>query len=164
LADAELAERFRGGRQVVIYLHPRDYHRVHVPCSGLARSVSAVPGRLLPVTDASVAFEPRLFAVNERMIHVIDTDRGCVAVVMVAAFGVGHMSCAYQELRPHPDEEVRVEFDPPRFLAKGEELGVFHLGSTVVLLCEPGFAPDEALSVGGRVEFGQALLRWEGTP
>ncbi|MFV8756781.1 archaetidylserine decarboxylase [Nannocystaceae bacterium ST9] len=164
LADAELAERFRGGRQTVIYLHPRDYHRVHVPCSGMARSVTAIPGRLLPVTDASVAHEPRLFAVNERMIHVIDGDRGCVAVVMVAAFGVGHMSCAYHDLEPHPDEEVRVEFERPPFLAKGEELGVFHLGSTVVLLSERGFGPAEGLSAGGRVEFGQALLRWEGTP
>ena len=164
LADAELAERFRGGRQAVIYLHPRDYHRVHVPCSGLARSVSAVPGRLLPVTDASVAHEPRLFAVNERMIHVIETDRGCVAVVMVAAFGVGHMSCAYHDLRPHPEQEVRVDFEPKPFLAKGEELGVFHLGSTVVLLSEPGFAPAQGLSAGGRVEFGQSLLCWEGLP
>jgi phosphatidylserine decarboxylase len=164
LADAQLAERFRGGWQLVIYLHPRDYHRVHVPCSGLVRSVTAIPGRLLPVTDASVATEPRLFAVNERLVHVLDTDRGCIAVVMVAAFGVGHMSCAYHDLQPHPDEEVRVDFPKPPFLAKGEELGVFHLGSTVVLLCEPGFAPAEGLGEGSRVEFGQALLRWEGAP
>ncbi len=164
LADAELAERFRGGRQAVIYLHPRDYHRVHVPCSGFVRSVTAVPGRLLPVTDASVAHEPRLFAVNERMVHVIDSDRGCVAVVMVAAFGVGHMSCAYHDIQSHPEQEVRVAFDRPPFVAKGEELGVFHLGSTVVLLCERGFVPAEELSSGARVEFGQALLRWEGTP
>lgn len=164
LADAELAERFRGGLQVVIYLHPRDYHRVHVPVTGFVRRVSVVPGRLLPVTDASVAHEPRLFAVNERMIHVIDSDRGCLAVVMVAAFGVGHMSCAYHEVEPHPLAEVRVDFDTPPLLTKGEELGIFHLGSTVVLACEPGFVAAQGLSAGARVEFGQALLRWEGTP
>ncbi len=162
LVDAELAERFRGGRQVVIYLHPRDYHRVHVPLTGFARRVSVVPGRLLPVTDASVAHEPRLFAVNERMVHVMQTDRGLVAIVMVAAFGVGHMSCAYHDVVAHPEGEVRVDFDAPRLLTKGEELGIFHLGSTVVIACEPGFVATEGLHAGGRVTFGQPLLRWEG--
>ncbi|HVI02520.1 MAG TPA: archaetidylserine decarboxylase, partial [Enhygromyxa sp.] len=67
LGDAELAQRFVGGLQLVIYLHPRDYHRVHTPVSGVARRITAIPGRLLPVNDAAVAREPRLFAVNERL-------------------------------------------------------------------------------------------------
>lgn len=159
LGDAELAERFVGGLQLVVYLHPRDYHRVHVPVSGVVRRITAIPGRLLPVNDASVAREPRLFAVNERLVFVLDTDFGVVALVMVAAFGVGHMSCAFQEVAAHPDRETTIDLDPGPFLAKGDELGVFHLGSTVVLLTEPGVELVEGLESGSRVEFGQALLR-----
>jgi phosphatidylserine decarboxylase len=159
LGDSALAERFVGGLQVVIYLHPRDYHRVHAPISGVARRLVLIPGRLLPVNDAAVARVPRLFAVNERHVHVLETDRGVVAVVMVAAFGVGHMSCAYRQVAAHPARETVLEFEPPPFLAKGDELGVFHLGSTVVLLTEPGFALAEGLGPDARLELGQTLLR-----
>jgi phosphatidylserine decarboxylase len=164
LADSELAEQFVGGLQVVIYLHPRDYHRVHVPISGVARRLVLIPGRLLPVNDASVARQPRLFAVNERHVHVLETDRGVVVVVMVAAFGVGHMSCSYRSVDPHPEHELAIELEPPPFLAKGDELGVFHLGSTVVVLTEPGFALAAGLEPGARLELGQPLLRAQEQP
>jgi len=159
LGDADLAARFVGGLQTVIYLHPRDYHRVHVPLTSRATRLVAVPGRLLPVNDASVSTEPRLFALNERQVHLLETDHGAVAVVLVAAFGVGHMSCSYTRLDVHPEREVVVEPNPPPILTKGEELGVFHLGSTVVLLTEAGFELAEHLGPGARVELGQALLR-----
>lgn len=159
LGDAELAQRFVGGLQLVIYLHPRDYHRVHVPVSGVVQRITAIPGRLLPVNDASVAREPRLFAVNERLVFTLETDIGIVSVVMVAAFGVGHMSCAFHDVTPHPERETIIDLEPPPFLAKGDELGVFHLGSTVVLLTEPGFQVAEGLESGSRVTFGQPLLR-----
>ncbi|HLT40555.1 MAG TPA: archaetidylserine decarboxylase [Enhygromyxa sp.] len=158
LADAELAQRFVGGLQLVIYLHPRDYHRVHVPVSGVVRRITSIPGRLLPVNDAAVAREPRLFAVNERLVFVLDTDFGVVAVVMVAAFGVGHMSCAFHDVAPHPERETIIDLQPAPFLAKGDELGVFHLGSTVVLLTEPGFELADNFQAGARVTFGQPLL------
>jgi phosphatidylserine decarboxylase len=158
IGDPHLAERFVGGLQVVIYLHPRDYHRVHAPISGVVPRVTQIPGRLLPVNDAGVAREPRLFAINERLVHVIDSDHGTVAVVMVAAFGVGHMSCSYRPVAPHPEREQTVELEPPPFVAKGDELGIFHLGSTVVLLTEPGFVLAGSLGNDTRVEFGQALL------
>ncbi|NVB42092.1 phosphatidylserine decarboxylase [Pseudenhygromyxa sp. WMMC2535] len=158
IADAAMAKRFVGGLQTVIYLHPRDYHRVHVPFSGVAKRLTLVPGRMLPVTDASVAAEPRLFAVNERAVHLLETDAGMVAVVMVAAFGVGHMSCDYRDVEAHPEAQTSVDFSPPPFLAKGDGLGVFHLGSTVVLLCEPGFEAAPGLTPGDRLRFGQPLL------
>jgi phosphatidylserine decarboxylase len=159
IGDSALAERFVGGLQAVIYLHPRDYHRVHAPISGVSRRIVLIPGRLLPVNDAGIAREPRLFAVNERQVHILETDHGTVAVVLVAAFGVGHMSCPYRQVTAHPSDETVLDLEPPPFLAKGDELGVFHLGSTVVLLTEPGFSLAEGLVPDQRVVMGQALLR-----
>jgi phosphatidylserine decarboxylase len=143
LADDALAERFVGGLAATIYLHPRDYHRVHCPCDALAHRVTLVPGRLLPVTAASVARDPRLFALNERMIHLLETGFGTVAVVMVAAFGVGNMSCAYHRFDPHPRELQVHVCEPPARLRKGDELGIFHLGSTVIILTGPGLTLSE---------------------
>jgi phosphatidylserine decarboxylase len=157
LADDALAEQFVGGWALTIYLHPRDYHRVHCPADALARRVTLVPGRLLPVTVASLAREPRVFAVNERMVHVLETGYGTMAVVMVAAFGVGHMSCAYHRFDPHPRELQVVACDPPARLRKGDELGVFHLGSTVILLTQPGVELCEE-RIPGPVLLGQPLL------
>ena len=112
LADEAEAERYVGGHATTIYLHPRDYHRVHCPCDAEVRSVTAVPGRLLPVTAAAMRREPQLFAVNERLVHHLDTDFGAMAVVMVAAFGVGHMSCAYRPVAAHPRNRPRTRANP----------------------------------------------------
>lgn len=158
LADDQLAERFVGGTASTIYLHPRDYHRVHVPCDALARRVTLVPGRLLPVTDASVDRDPRVFAINERMIHVLETGLGWVAVVMVAAFGVGNMSCAYHRFSAHPKELQRVECDPPARLRKSDELGIFHLGSTVIVLSQEQVSPVP-MKLPRAVRLGEPLLR-----
>jgi phosphatidylserine decarboxylase len=162
LADDALARECVGGIAATIYLHPRDYHRVHSPCDALARRVSLVPGRLLPVTEASHRRQPRLFALNERMVHVLETGFGTMAVVMVAAFGVGHMTCSYQRFAVHPRELQVHDCDPQARLRKGDQLGVFHLGSTVILLTGPGLRPAEA----GRVRalrLGEPLLL-EGNP
>ncbi len=161
LADSELASEFSGGSAATIYLHPRDYHRVHTPCDGLVESVSLVPGRLLPVTAAALAREPRLFALNERLIHVLETAHGKLAVVMIAAFGVGHMTCSYRHLEPHPRSIVRMSCEPPARLRKGDELGVFHLGSTVVMVMQAGVAPLLA-ELPIKVKMGQALFEGDG--
>jgi phosphatidylserine decarboxylase len=159
LADDGLAEQFVGGRATTIYLHPRDYHRVHAPCDATAQRVIAVPGRLLPVTAAALERSPRLFARNERLIHVLDTPFGVLAVVMIAAFGVGHMSCAYRHVEPHPREVQRVDCVPPAALRKGDELGVFHLGSTVVVLTRPGVQPLVSADEPAVVRMGQPLMK-----
>ncbi|MCA9650851.1 MAG: phosphatidylserine decarboxylase [Myxococcales bacterium] len=157
LADEALARELVGGTALTIYLHPRDYHRVHAPCDALVHRVVHVPGRLLPVTEASAVREPRLFALNERMIHVLETGYGKMAVVMVAAFGVGHMTCSYQRFTPHPRELQVRDCDPPARLSKGDELGVFHLGSTVILLTGPGLRCTET-ELPLPVRLGQSLL------
>jgi len=157
LADDAEAERYVGGDATTIYLHPRDYHRVHCPCDAVARAVTTVPGRLLPVTDAALAREPMLFARNERLIHHLETAHGAMAVVMVAAFGVGHMSCAYRQVPAHPRQIQRMLCEPGIPLTMGDELGVFHLGSTVVLLTQRGLQPVlPELPIA--VRMGQALF------
>lgn len=161
LGDQGLAQQFVGGLQVTIYLHPRDYHRVHAPCSGEIKSMTAVPGRLLPVTDASLDREPRLFSLNERLIHRLDTPRGAVCVVMVAAFGVGHMTCAYRVSEPHPLERIHETIEPAVKVDRGGELGIFHLGSTVVLYVERGFELASGVEPGP-IRFGMPLLRAKG--
>jgi phosphatidylserine decarboxylase len=163
LADEELAEGLVGGVQAVIYLHPRDYHRVHTPCGGVVCQVSAIPGRLLPVTDASVDREPRLFSLNERLVHVVQTEFGKVVVVMVAAFGVGHMSCSYGDIEAHPSEIVRMRLAGAAAtrVEKGDELGIFHLGSTVVLYAPAGVRAIEGLEPGP-LSFGTPLLELSG--
>lgn len=158
LADDALAESFVGGLAATIYLHPRDYHRVHCPCDAIVERVTLVPGRLLPVTAASADREPRLFAINERMIHVLKTGFGTMAVVMVAAFGVGHMTCRYQRFATHGRELQVHEPSTPVRLRKGDELGVFHLGSTVILLAGPDLVTADPPAPTS-VLLGQPVLR-----
>ena len=142
LGDGDIVEAFVGGLATTIYLHPRDYHRVHSPCAGVPSYVRAIPGRLLPVTDAAVERDASLFAKNERNVHLLDTEHGRVAVVMVAAFGVGHMSCSYGDIPAHPTQVETRHFDGEVELEKGGELGMFHLGSTVILVTPKGWALD----------------------
>ena len=162
LADEDAAAAYIGGHATTIYLHPRDYHRVHTPSDAQVRGVTLVPGRLLPVTAASLERVPRLFAINERLIHLLDTPWGEMAVVMIAAFGVGHMSCAYHPVDAHPRAVQQITLDPPARLHKGDELGTFHLGSTVVLLTRRGVHPAAPASPTP-VRMGQALLKGKRT-
>lgn len=159
LADGELARAFEGGWHTTIYLHPRDYHRVHTPAPAFVSSITAVPGRLMPVNDASLDQAPRLLPQNERLVHVLRVGEGLLAVVMVAAFGVGHMSCSYTQAPAHPRRVERRSFGEGAVrLSAGDELGIFHLGSTVVLLGS-GDLLDGPLRLerGGRVLAGQLL-------
>lgn len=158
LGDNQWAQDFIGGSQTTIYLHPRDYHRVHAPVEGAVRSARLIPGRLLPVTDAALEVEPNLFAKNERLVHRIECAQGSIAVVMVAAFGVSHMSCAYASMQSHPKNPVHRTFDPPCNVEKGGELGIFHLGSTVVMLADRNF-PASSSRAPGPIRMGQSLLR-----
>ncbi len=152
LGDADEASRFDGGMYLTIYLSPRHYHRIHAPCGGTIGHARYVPGALLPVNAPAVAHIPDLFARNERLICHIDGPLGRVAVVAVGAYNVGRISAAFDpdwcagpgetrwvtNRRP-PAEELR-RYDPPIPVATGDEIMAFHLGSTVVLLFEPGRA------------------------
>ena len=166
VVDDALARRLRGGAYITIYLSPRDYHRVHAPVGGRVASYDYVPGALWPVNPRVAARRDRLLARNERVVIALDAAHdGRIAVVMVGAAGVGNLALAH--LPPAGTlpwraaaERRHVELDVP--VARGDELGAFRLGSTVIALFEPGGAQLGELEVGRAVRFGERLGRQRG--
>lgn len=152
---------FEGGEYVVLYLSPPDYHRVHVPREGRATAWSYHPGRLFPVFPACAARVEDLFARNERVVVRLETDAGRVALVMVGAFGVGRISLTIADVLTNAGRPgCRLHLEPPVVLERGAELGRFHLGSTVILLFEPGRVRLQ-VQPGQRVRVGELLARVE---
>ena len=142
VGDPSAGPEFEGGRFAVIYLSPRDYHRVHAPVTGPVTAVRYVPGTLFPVNALGVRYVPKLLARNERVaIHQRSAEHGRVVTVMVGAVGVGRIGLSFDDTVITNDGRapgLRVYSDHPPQLERGDELGVFHLGSTVVLLLPPG--------------------------
>lgn len=163
LANAEAAGRLEGGDYAIVYLSPKDYHRVHTPVAGRVASWHYVPGALFPVNDRSVAREPGLFGKNERFVTLLDSEAGLAAVVMVAAVGVGHITASYDaEVATHSDSfstgEARSRaFSPPVPLERGAEVGIFHLGSTAIVLFPRGRVRFHGLAPGTQVRMGQVI-------
>jgi phosphatidylserine decarboxylase len=160
IGDAEEAKRYRGGAGCVIYLSPRDYHRVHAPVSGTVTSVRSMPGDYYPVNAMGVRYFKNLFALNRRVSIAIDTPPesgfGRVTLVMVAAMIVGRITVSGIDERDVPFGYFPMP--SPRPVERGEELGMFHLGSTVVLFAEER-ATDKWLTTEGPIRLGEGLLR-----
>jgi len=161
LIDPDEAQRFTGGAYVTLYLAPRDYHRIHSPAGGDVIAWRHVPGAVFPVNPPSVRHVPGLFARNERLITYLQTSFGRMAVVKVAATGVSDITCAYDpSVRTRQTRRTRrVDYETARPVGKGDELGAFHLGSTVIVLFEHGRVVLEPLAAGQRVLMGQAIAR-----
>ncbi|MSR36918.1 MAG: phosphatidylserine decarboxylase [Gemmatimonadetes bacterium] len=169
LGDERDAQVFDGGRFITLYLSPRHYHRIHAPVSGTIPLARHIPGGLLPVNVPSVAHIPDLFVTNERLLCLMDSRLGRVAVVAVGAYNVARISTAFDRSwggerawvsnrrEPVPRERT---YNPPIRVERGSELMAFHLGSTVVLLLPPGAAePTAACRPGSEVRLGEALAR-----
>jgi phosphatidylserine decarboxylase len=156
--SALLGEPVEGEREVaVLYLSPKDYHRVHVPREGRATAWSYVPGTLWPVFPAAVRRVPELFARNERAIVRVQTSGGPLDVVLVGAFGVGRITLSVCDLVTNAGGSAAAgALDAG--LVRGEELGVFHLGSTVVLVGQPAALRFE-VSKGQPVRVGRRIGR-----
>ncbi len=157
---------FEGGVFVTYYLCPTDYHRVHAPVTGDVVWSCHVPGELWPVNEWSVGAIEDLFAVNERVVAVADTERGKVAVIMVAATNVGDIGVCFDEgistVHRGGERAAREKsYEPPKPIVKGEEFGVFRMGSTVILLFEKGMVPEAACASlrGKTVRVGETLHR-----
>jgi len=161
LDDAELAARFaRGGAYATLYLSPRDYHRVHSPVEGTVVASRYLPGEFWPVNPATVRNRDALFCLNERLVTVVDTAAfGRVAVVKVGATCVGRIRAAYDDRLTHAGQSAGLRsYVPPRPVEKGGELGRFEMGSTVILLFEPGrvvwddrLVPEAVVRMGQRI-------------
>lgn len=149
-----LGERFGAARFAVIYLSPKDYHRVHTPREGRVTRYRYLPGRLWPVFPAATRSIRDLFSRNERLVSWIDTDVGPIAVVMVGAFGVGRIRTVYCDVVTNTGGPgVGTTVDHP--LARGAELGRFELGSTVILVVPPTVRWE--LAAGQGVRLGQRI-------
>lgn len=162
LGDARMAERYRGGQFATVYLSPRDYHRVHMPLTGDLKHCVHVPGRLFSVSTRSVSAIPDLFARNERLVCDFDTEYGPMALVLVGAMLVSSIETVWQgQITPPYGRQLR-QWQPenPVRLARGEEMGRFNMGSTVIMLLgnpntqwQPGF--DELAACRLRETIGQ---------
>jgi phosphatidylserine decarboxylase len=162
LADDDLARCLAGGPYATIYLSPRDYHRIHFPLGGHVVGWRYVPGALWPVNPASVRTVPGLFTVNERLVTVLDTPLGRCAAVAVGATVVGRVRAFYDPTVPHTNQPGgsprRRDYETPLPVEKGQELGAFELGSTVIVLFEPGRVRlDARLVPGARLRVGEAI-------
>lgn len=138
--DVELAKEFQDGQFATIYLSPKDYHRVHMPVDGRLRQMIYVPGDLFSVNNATVSEVPNLFARNERLVAIFDTAQGPMAMVLVGAMIVAGIETVWAgQVAPKLRSVERVNYTgdtstDPVILAKGDEMGRFKLGSTVILL------------------------------
>ena len=154
VGDAQDARRYRGGEFAVVYLAPSDYHRVHSPVHGRITEVRGIPGDLYPVNSIGEEHIEGLFVRNNRVCICIDTETiGRVSVVMVGATIVGRISVSVIPEPAVPPGTTR--FAPGREVARGGEVGMFHLGSTAVVLFEPGVRLSREM---GTIFMGQSLL------
>jgi phosphatidylserine decarboxylase len=152
-----------GGQFATVYLSPKDYHRVHMPLAGTLREMVYVPGRLFSVNQTTAENVPELFARNERVVCLFDTERGPMAVVLVGAMIVASVETVWAGLVTPPKRELKsTRYDSaaraPIELAKGAELGRFKLGSTAIVLFGPQQVQWAAeLGAGSAVRMGQLL-------
>lgn len=151
--DAEWAERFASGSFATIYLSPRDYHRVHMPVAGKLLGTTYVPGDLFSVNGVTAENVERLFARNERLVCYFDTEFGPMAMILVGAMVVAGIETVWSgQVAPPPKTPVSMDYQSmpePVELGKGEEMGRFKLGSTVILLF-----PEDAIDWDDRYEAG----------
>jgi phosphatidylserine decarboxylase len=164
--DPELASEFEEGKFATIYLSPKDYHRVHIPFSGTLRSMTYIPGNLFSVNPATVNNVDNLFARNERVSCVFDTENGPMAVVLVGAMIVASIETVWAGLVTPPRNKLTTwkypaEGDKAIKLEKGDELGRFKLGSTVVM-CFPkdSIEWDADLKEGSVTRMGQKIAQY----
>ena len=156
--DRELAAQFEDGAFATLYLSPRDYHRIHMPCDGRLTRMIYVPGALFSVNPTTARGVPGLFARNERVVCVFDSPHGPFVLTLVGATIVGSMATVWHGVvnPPRPGHLREWQYaDRQIAFRQGDEMGRFLLGSTVVMLCpkgvmqfNPDWAPTRAIRLG----------------
>ncbi len=164
--DAQLAAQFQDGHFATLYLSPRDYHRIHMPCAGRLTRMIHVPGELFSVNPTTARGVPGLFARNERVVCVFEGDgqsvQGNFVLVLVGATIVGSMATTWHGVvnppRPGHLRDWSYENQDIRF-SQGDEMGRFLLGSTVVMLFpRSGMGFNPAWRPGGAIRLGEAMV------
>ena len=164
--DTEMAAKFQDGDFITTYLSPSDYHRVHMPCDATLRKMVYVPGELFSVNPFLAEHVPNLFARNERLICEFETEFGPMVQILVGATVTASMSTVWAGVvnPPRPDEVVEYHYNTEGEgvirLSKGEEMGAFRLGSTVINLFPKGaVALEPQLQAGEKTRMGEKLGR-----
>lgn len=160
--DEKLAAQFEAGQFATIYLSPKDYHRIHMPLTGKLTAMRYVPGKLFSVNPRTARAVPDLFARNERVVTVFDTEFGPLVQVLVGAIFVGSMETVWAGQITPPYGRAIQEWtyigDEAIHLNKGQEMGRFNMGSTVVMLLPPGMpAFSDNWHAGSKIQLGQAM-------
>jgi phosphatidylserine decarboxylase len=167
LADEALAADLDGGTYVTVYLSPRDYHRVHAPIDAVLVGYDYVPGSLFPVSQFFADRIDNLFSTNERVILHLETEWGRLAMVMVGAAGVGNIELRYPALESRSLRKVgrprRVRLAEGVAVRRGDELGAFLLGSTVIAVFESDVLDIDSTVVGRPVRLGQPIASLRGS-
>ncbi len=156
----EDAAPFENGKFATLYLSPRDYHRIHMPLAGTLTAMHYVPGRLFSVAPHTVRVVPGLFARNERVVAIFDTEAGKLAMILVGAINVAAIETVWAGLITPPNGRAIIHrdyTDDAPTLAFGEEMGRFNMGSTVILLAEQNVRWIDELSAGNPVQMGQPM-------
>lgn len=160
LGGHDLAQQFEGGTYTTLYLSPKDYHRIHVPMPGRITAATYIPGNLWPVNSAAVIHVADLFAVNERIVVMLEgAHGGHMAIVPVGATMVGMTRLVFDDLHTNARrrEVQHRRYDPGIAVQAGDPLGHFEFGSTVVLVCSREAGHIDPLELGGAVRLGQRL-------
>ncbi|WP_100642728.1 archaetidylserine decarboxylase [Alteromonas facilis] len=167
--NPDIAKPFKNGDFATIYLSPRDYHRIHMPLDGVLTDMIYVPGDLFSVNPLTAENVPGLFARNERVVAIFDTSVGKMAIVLVGATIVASIATVWAGTVTPPAglNVVHWQYDSENpdsaiTLKKGEEMGLFKLGSTIVACFEPGKINLEPMSAGDVTRLGTPFARIAG--
>ena len=169
LAALVVAEEYRrifaNGYYLTFYLSPRHYHRIHTPVGGTIEELYYIPGTLYPVNRMAVDHISALFTLNERLLTIVANSMvGRVAIIKVGAMIVGKIKVVYDRVESNKRPTIIHNKYASLPIAKGAELGRFQMGSTVILLFEPGSIELADLAIGQEVKFGQAIATVKTAP
>lgn len=159
--DSAQASAFNNGKFATLYLSPRDYHRIHIPIDAELRHMTCIPGRLFSVAAYTVKAIPRLFARNERVVCQFETRYGPMVMVLVGAINVSATETVWHGLVAVNGGKIR-KYDYANgevTLQRGDEMGRFNLGSTVILITTENFELDESIAAGNTVYMGRKIGR-----
>jgi phosphatidylserine decarboxylase len=162
LGDRDAATACEGGHYFIVYLSPRDYHRVHAPTCGSVQCMRYIPGTLFPVNRIGTDFIPQLFARNERLAIVQEgMVHGVVTTIMVGAIGVGRIGVSFDDVQTNRGDTpgLRSYADSPIPRDRGEELGVFHMGSTAIVMTPPECELEVVVQPGASIRMGEVMAR-----